>query len=322
MTSTSTSAWAARKWRNAWIVALILCLLGALYIWIFAPPTLRKLRAEAWVAVEVKGLRATMRKTHGKERLLLGDRLDQYRVDFEYDFVGKHYRSEQEVSKAFGDAAGLEQVIIGRYAPRQRMTAYVNPHAPEQAVLERELRAGDWFNVCGPILIALGALPFRAARRSSRIARIDPLAFTQERNFKHWGITQLGTSISARPGTRDKSGMLVPGSPRTTGPVSLVSLSAHPLRAGEVVQLEVHFDAEAAAEPFAIRLCAGPFTTRGRDADAHAQWELWNGQVESGGTIAIPMRIPSTRELTAVTNDFWLKFSSPECPTLWLAVLT
>ncbi len=111
-----------------------------------------------------------------------------YTVDilYEYAFAGRSWRSARHQFSGGSSNVGVgeKRALVQSHGPGSRITAYVNPADPAEAVLERGLTWDDAFVVIPLVFMLFGGIGGAATLLNRRDAKVRPLAASQRKEVR------------------------------------------------------------------------------------------------------------------------------------------
>jgi hypothetical protein len=150
--------------------------LGSMFVWLVAREAWAGLQTWSWSQADCEMIRSGVRQTDQRGRNTSSFYLD---IEYRYRFNGNTYVSiRQKVRpKSFSDYGEVAR-LVEKYRPGSHAICYINPAAPDEAVLER---GSLWFPllVLFPLIfVAIGAIGIYATWKTSasRPAAVSPIS--------------------------------------------------------------------------------------------------------------------------------------------------
>jgi hypothetical protein len=158
-----------------------------------------------------------------------GDKSTTYRVDilYSYEFNGREHRSDRYQFMG-GSSSGYKGKagIVRRYPAGSKRTCYVNPNAPEEAVLERGLTADMWFGAIPAVFMLIGAGGIIGMLKKGRARPNDVSVFPPAPSREIVGSTSMPFASPAMFDEPTGSRTLKSGSSRIVGVIVLAVFAA------------------------------------------------------------------------------------------------
>ncbi len=174
---------------------LFLLIAAAMAVWLISD-LYRWLQAQSWQPVSAELLHVELRENRSDDSTTW-----QVQARYQYDFGGQQWQSERVAISTGSDNIGdfhrrLHSQLSQSWQQQQPVTAWVNPDDPQQALLNRELRAGlVALKGIFPLVfggIGLTALLFgRGRKRPTEAAGKDELQDALWRQRQQWQSNTL-----------------------------------------------------------------------------------------------------------------------------------
>ncbi len=128
-----------------------------LFVGLTVSPTWRWYQAQGWEAVECTILSSEVRTHRGSDSTTYSVAIT-YRYDYPPGESNAHSYTSDQVDFSSGSSSGRQAKadIVAQYPEGSPATAYVDPQAPENAVLLREFRLGYLIGLLGLVFTAVG----------------------------------------------------------------------------------------------------------------------------------------------------------------------
>ncbi|MEW4488577.1 DUF3592 domain-containing protein [Thalassoglobus sp. JC818] len=159
-------------------ISVIFVLVGGSVLWTMVlSPVMETLSAPKWVETPCVIHRSEVVQAIDDPE----DGQDSLEIEFEYNFEGQQYQSDQFSFSPTSNLSAVEiREISEKYAVGTEQTCFVDPDDPATAVLRAESPEITWMGLFGLVFVVIGLTlaigTFVASNRKSEIEKSDPFA--------------------------------------------------------------------------------------------------------------------------------------------------